>query len=119
MSKLSRFMDISDVIQEGLKNLQKWYQHTEDTEYICLPCLGSNHQKAYTEEKWSFEDHEHGVDHLRELDWCPGIDRLLLRTPKIGRTPSQNPVWSLVDAEDGSRVQSIQQSNLRRPACRT
>ncbi|KAH9988499.1 hypothetical protein BJV77DRAFT_1070053 [Russula vinacea] len=69
MSAHPRFLDISDAINHGLKNLNKWYQKLDETNvyFICL-VLDLKWKLTYVCEKWDKEYFDEGVRQLEEVE---------------------------------------------------
>ncbi|KAG2037026.1 hypothetical protein BDR03DRAFT_1011154 [Suillus americanus] len=59
---------IADAIKHGLKNVDKYYKKTSDSNvyFICL-VLDPNYKLAYVEDRWDTQDIADGRAHLEAL----------------------------------------------------
>jgi hypothetical protein len=68
MAAHPKFADISDTINAGLENLNKWYRKIDDTDvyFICL-ALDPKWKLAYACKKWESHYFNSGVRRLEEV----------------------------------------------------
>lgn len=85
MATVTKFHEVEDSLHAGLKNLEKWYRKTNDTNvyFICLGTLSHapslfgltnthlaldpNWKLVYTEEKWDCDFYNAGVAQLEHV----------------------------------------------------
>ena len=68
MAAHPKFADISEAINTGVDNLNKWYRKTDDTDvyFICL-ALDPKWKLAYAREKWEKDHFDARVERLENV----------------------------------------------------
>jgi hypothetical protein len=68
MAAHPKFSEISDAINAGINNLNKWYRKIDDTDvyFICL-ALDPKWKLAYAHTKWETSHYEEGVKQLESV----------------------------------------------------
>jgi len=85
MASDPQYTPIADAIQQGLKNVEKYYKETSESDvyFICL-VLDPNYKLAYVEGKWSPEELESGVAAFDKY-YQPPVSRGQGLTPAVSQ----------------------------------